>query len=136
MKSFLVAIKNVLLWSYERGTWQYDLLCLLIIAAIFLLPGKYFGDRDRLSVKTVRSVEANQLSTFASNSGGIVREIAISDLQSYLQKQNRPELMLNAPQEAIRFYLSDQLNQDVSISKFEPIINPQGRVGGYRVWIK
>ena len=36
-----------MLWSYERGSWQYDLLCLLIVAAIFLIPGRYFGDRDR-----------------------------------------------------------------------------------------
>lgn len=47
MRNFLIGIKNVLLWSYDRGSWQYDLLCLLIVAAIFLIPGRYFGDRDR-----------------------------------------------------------------------------------------
>lgn len=132
MKSILVGIKNVLLWSYERGTWQYDLLCFLIISAIFLLPGKFFGDRDRLPIKTV---QANQAPQFASNSSEIVREIAVSDLQAFLQKQNRPELMLNSPKEAIVLYFRDQLKQDVTISNIEPFMNPQGRVG-YRVWIK
>ena len=47
MRNFLIGVKNVLLWSYDRGSWQYDLLCLLIVAAIFLIPGRYFGDRDR-----------------------------------------------------------------------------------------
>ncbi len=121
MKSFFVGIKNVLLWSYERGTWQYDLMCLLIIAAIFLIPGKYFGDRDRVSVKTA--------------SGEIVREIAVGDLQAFLQKRSKSEMLLNSPQDALTLYLRDELKQDVVVSKFEPFMNPQGRVG-YRVWIK
>ncbi len=39
----LIALKNVLLWSYERGTWQYDVLCLLILAFIFLTPSSWFN---------------------------------------------------------------------------------------------
>ena len=132
MNSLFVEIKNVLLWSYERGTWQYDLLCLLIIGAIFLLPSRFFGDRDRIPVKTA---QANEVSISASNTGETVREIAISDLQDFLQKQNRAGLILNSPREAIVLYLRDQLKQNVVVSKFEPFMNPQGRVG-YRVWIK
>ena len=98
MKSIFMGIRNILLWSYERGTWQYDLLCLLIIGAVFLLPGKFFGDRDRIPFKTVRANEALNL---GSKSGETVREIAVSDLQDFLQKQSKAELMLNSPQEAI-----------------------------------
>ncbi|HKQ73619.1 MAG TPA: hypothetical protein VJ810_07840 [Blastocatellia bacterium] len=47
MKSVLVGIKNIILWSHSRGTWQYDALCLLIVLAVFLVPSSYFGDRDR-----------------------------------------------------------------------------------------
>jgi hypothetical protein len=36
-------IKKIILWSYERGTWQYDVLCLLIIAFIFLTPSSLFN---------------------------------------------------------------------------------------------
>lgn len=132
MKSIFVGIRNILLWSYERGTWQYDLLCLLIIGAVFLLPGKYFGDRDRIPVV---NAQANKVAFPASNQGELVREIAISDLQDYLQKQDRAELILNSPREAIVLYLRDQLKQNVVVSKFEPYMDPQGRVG-YRVWIK
>jgi len=47
MKSVLVGIKNIILWSHARGTWQYDALCMLIVMAVFLVPSRYFGDRDR-----------------------------------------------------------------------------------------
>jgi len=132
MKSLFVGFKNIILWSYERGTWQYDLLCLLIISSLFFIPSRFFGDRDRVAVKTARTGEA---SLPASKVGETVQEVTVNDLQTFLQKQNRPELMLNSPQEALVLYLSDQLRQDVVVSKFEPYMNPQGRVG-YRVWIK
>ena len=38
MKSVFVGIKNVLLWSYARGTWQYDVLCALIVLTLLFWP--------------------------------------------------------------------------------------------------
>lgn len=35
-------LKNILLWSYQRGSWQYELLCILILAFIFLTPSSCF----------------------------------------------------------------------------------------------
>ncbi|GBC81677.1 hypothetical protein HRbin10_00789 [bacterium HR10] len=46
----LIALKNVLLWSYERGTWQYDVLCLLILAFIFLTPSSWFNRSNAGSI--------------------------------------------------------------------------------------
>ncbi|MEP7343570.1 MAG: hypothetical protein ABI977_37970 [Acidobacteriota bacterium] len=132
MNSIFVGIKNILLWSYDRGTWQYDLLCLLIIGTIFLLPGRFFGDRDRIAVKSAR---ANHASFSASGRSGIVHEVSVSDLQDFLQRQNKPESMLNEPREVIVLYLRDQLKQDVIVTEIEPFMNPQGRVD-YQVWIK
>lgn len=133
MKSLFVGIKNIILWSHERGTWQYDVLCLLIIGSIFLVPSEYFGDRDRYGVKTVK---ANEALTSASKRGETVREVSVTDLQFFLNRLNKPELILNSPQEALRLYFSDKLKQDVRVSKFEPFINPQTRVNGYKVWIE
>lgn len=35
-------LKKVLFWSYGRTTWQYDVLCALILAFIFLTPQSWF----------------------------------------------------------------------------------------------
>jgi len=35
-------IKKIILWKYERGSWQWDLMCLAIIAFIFLTPKDWF----------------------------------------------------------------------------------------------
>lgn len=132
MKSVFVGIKNILLWSYDRGTWQYDLLCLLIIGTIFLVPGRFFGDRDRV---TVKSAQANRSTFSESKPGGMVHEVFVSDLRDFLQRQNKPESMLNEPREVIVLYLRDQLKQDVVVTEMKLFMNPQGREG-YQVWIK
>lgn len=43
------ALGRVLFWRYRRGSWQYDILCALILAFIFLTPkevfqGAFFSD--------------------------------------------------------------------------------------------
>ena len=35
-------IKKLFFWGYARNTWQYDVLCALILAFIFLTPQNWF----------------------------------------------------------------------------------------------
>ncbi len=42
-------MKEIILWNYERGTWQYDLFCLLIIAFIFLTPKTWFDNGEKIA---------------------------------------------------------------------------------------
>ncbi len=49
-------MKNIILWNYERGTWQYDIFCLLIIAFIFLTPKTWFEKREKLATQTARII--------------------------------------------------------------------------------
>lgn len=46
-------IKKTILWNYERGTWPYDLLCLLIIAFIFLTPNEWFKKSEITATKSI-----------------------------------------------------------------------------------
>jgi len=39
-------MRKIILWSYERGTWQYDVFCLLIVAFIFLTPKSWFAGKE------------------------------------------------------------------------------------------
>nr|ALS88778.1 putative binding domain protein [uncultured bacterium] len=42
MKLLFSTIKNILLWPYGRSMWQYDVLCVLILAFVFLTPKGWF----------------------------------------------------------------------------------------------
>jgi outer membrane lipoprotein-sorting protein len=42
LKIVFTTLKKILFWSYDRGTWQYDVMCVLILAFIFLTPNWLF----------------------------------------------------------------------------------------------
>ena len=44
MSPILGVIKNIVFWSYGRTTWQYDVLCVLILAFVFLTPKSWFDN--------------------------------------------------------------------------------------------
>lgn len=45
-------IRNIIWWSYERASWQWDVLCILIMAFIFLTPKAWFDKREKLATLT------------------------------------------------------------------------------------
>jgi hypothetical protein len=127
MKSILVEIRNILLWSYARGTWQYDALCLLIVLTVFLVPSSYFGDRDR-----ARQKSANEVAGAAPKAGETY--VGADELDVFLKGQNRIELS-QTPNEAVRFYLRDKFGWDVAIGALEHFTSPDGKLI-YRVRFK
>src|SRR5215210_1776246 len=70
-------IKKIILWQYERGTWQYDIFCLLIIAFIFITPKIWFDNRERLATQTSRLiVKAKDLSPIESEREKRIKELS------------------------------------------------------------
>ena len=70
-------IKNFILWTHERGTWQYDMFCLLIVAFIFLTPKAWFEKRERLATQTARLiVKAQDFSLEKTEMQRRVRELS------------------------------------------------------------
>ena len=47
MTELLNMIKKSFLWSYARNTWQWDVLCVLILVFIFLSPKGWFASGKR-----------------------------------------------------------------------------------------
>ena len=42
MRLLLTTLKKILFWNYARNTWQWDVLCVLILVFIFLTPKSWF----------------------------------------------------------------------------------------------
>lgn len=45
LRKLIAAVVRGLFWTYERGTWQYDVMVILILAFIFLSPRSWFHDK-------------------------------------------------------------------------------------------
>ncbi len=63
-------LKKIFFWSYGRSTWQYDILCVLILAFIFLTPKVWFdnSERDRQVTHQTRSTAAKMLLVWPEDS--------------------------------------------------------------------
>jgi hypothetical protein len=102
MKIVLTTLKKVLFWSYDRGTWQYDVMCVLILAFLFFAPNSLIGDRQKLDSTSVM--------------------VSLDELGSIDQ---------NGLNEKISEYLVAKYGPGVTVHEIEPLRNSSGELKGY-----
>lgn len=68
-------IKKIILWNYERASWQWDLLCFLIILFIFLTPKPWFEKPEATRVSRV-IVKAKDFSSDKNELDRRVKELS------------------------------------------------------------
>ncbi len=99
-----LAIARSVFWSYERGTWQYDVIVLAILAFIFLTPRPLFNDRPRLQLSDLRHVP------------GVVEVAHGKGWRSYQIDARLVESMGNVKlEEAVREILQQRLKKPVML---------------------
>jgi hypothetical protein len=47
VRGLLTTLKKIFFWNYARNTWQWDLLCVVILIFIFLTPKSWFTSGER-----------------------------------------------------------------------------------------
>jgi hypothetical protein len=47
VRGLFTTLKKIFFWNYERNTWQWDLLCVVILIFIFLTPKSWFSVGER-----------------------------------------------------------------------------------------
>jgi hypothetical protein len=47
VRGLLTTLKKIFFWNYERNTWQWDVLCVVILVFIFLTPKSWLGSGER-----------------------------------------------------------------------------------------
>lgn len=120
-----LVIKRSIFWSYERGSWQYDIIVLLILAFIFLTPSGWFHDRPRLQLSDLRHVQ------------GIV-EVGHTDKTWVYQLDARLVDSLGEipPREAVHQLLLQRVKPPFSIESVKPILGRGDVILGYTVEVK
>jgi len=111
-------------WAYQRGTWQYDLMVLAILAFIFLSPRSWFNDRPTLELTELRHQQ------------GFVEMGHGKEGWRYLVDARLVEsLATTKPEDAIQIILSRQLHQPFTVVSIVPITDKNKVVLGYTVLV-
>ncbi len=62
-------LKNLLIWSYERGTLQYDIICALILAFVFFVPPSCFAPKRKSIAPQAAAGQATRASELPPGNG-------------------------------------------------------------------
>jgi hypothetical protein len=120
-------LNRTFFWSYERGTWQYDVAVVLILVFVLLTPARWFHDQPQVGIPATASQVAlltrdGEIETYRVDARVLAppeRTPALSnDLHSAMQKA-RPDLHDGV----------------FSILKIAPIRDENGNVIAYQVEI-
>jgi hypothetical protein len=115
-------------WSYERGTWQYDIAVAIILIFVFL-PRGWFHDEPTVGAPSA----AGQVELVAGSEK--------SDRQTYrvdarvLAPPEKTPALQNDLHNALKKALPDLRNVRFTILNIEPVRDEQGTVIAYQVEI-
>ncbi len=107
-------MKRFLLWSFERGSIQYDVICVVILAFIFVTPRAAFNDRpDFMRIPAGPAIRQTR-----DDNG---RPVWIVKVRTEQDAVNR---------------LKASLGGHVTISRTEPVYDATGTLVAYSIWIE
>jgi hypothetical protein len=126
MASLGQILSRTFFWSYERGTWQYDLAVILILVFVLLTPRKWFHDTP----EELGPVAPGQIELLAQEGKHQTYRVDVHILAPPTKLALQNDLH-TALQEA----LPELHSGTFSIAKIEPLRDEQGNVIAYKVEI-
>jgi hypothetical protein len=131
MARFGKILARTFFWSYERGTWQYDVAVIVILIFVLLTPKSWFHDQPLVGL----SASAPGRVELVAGSEKDHRQAYRVDARVLAPPEQTPALQ-NDLHNALKKALPDLRNGRFSITKIEPIRDDQGTVIAYQVEIK
>ena len=119
-----LVVTRSIFWAYERGSWQYDLIVIAILAFIFLSPRAWFNDRPTLQMTDLRHQQG------IVNMGGVNKDVR------YLVDARLVDSREQKPEDAIPIILQQHLHKAVTVKSIDAVRDRQQVVLGYTVMVE
>ena len=113
-------IRGYILWSYERGTIQYDVMVTLILLFVFLSP-YWINFKDK---PVGRNPHPTGVVVTPDTVGGFIYQIEGAAVSGKDEIAVQEQLLR----------IIEPISGEVSITKYETVKDPSGRVLSYKVW--
>jgi hypothetical protein len=116
---------RIFFWSYERGSWQYDIAVIAIVLFVVLTPSRWFHDQPTRAVPS----SAAQIEMLNESGNQQIYKVDASILtppEQMPQLQNELHRRLQKAQSALQ-------NGRFEITNVEAVRDAQGAVIAYQV---
>ncbi len=121
-------LKRTFFWTYERGTWQYDVAVVLIVIFCLLTPRPWFHDQPEVGM----AAGSGLVSLVAGDSTTRTYRV---DARVLAPPARTPELSSDLHQ-ALKKSVPELAGRGFEILQIEPTRDAQGTVISYEVKIK
>ena len=118
-------------WTYERGSFHYDVMVTLILLFLFLGP-RFIDFRDR-PVETVALHSSEVLVREAGSEGETSRfiyQIRADDVQKIVGNDSNDAATRSAILRVV-----EPIAGEVTLERYQPVRDAQGRIVAYNAWI-
>ena len=119
-----LVVTRSIFWSYERGTWQYDIIVAAILAFIFLSPRGWFNDRPTLQMPEIRHLQ------------GIVEMGRVNKEVRYIVDARLVDSFNQKPEDAIPIILREHLRKPFAVKSIDVVRDRQQVILGYTVVVE
>ncbi len=119
-----LAVVRSVFWAYKRGSWQYDVIVILILAFIFLSPRSWFNDRPTLQLSDLRHQQ------------GIIEVSHVNKSFSFLLDARLVDSLAQKPEDAIPIILKRRLQKPFTIKSIDAVRDRQQVILGYTVMVE
>jgi len=119
-----LVITRSVLWAYERGTWQYDVIVAAILAFIFLSPRSWFNDRPTLEMTNLRHQQ------------GFVEIGRLNRTVQYQVDARLVESLGLKPEEAIPIIIRQHVQKPCTVTSIVAVRDRNDIVLGYTVVVE
>lgn len=123
MNALWRTIRGYIFWSYERGSLHYDVMVTLILLFVFLTP-YWINYKDK---PIDRNPHPTGVSVLPDTHGGFLYQIAGSAVTAKEDDDIRDQLLS---------IIEPIAGGGVSITRYEAVRDPQGRILTYNVWVQ
>lgn len=130
MRTLWRILTRTIFWSYERGTWPYDLMVVAILAFVLLTPRSWFHDQPQVG----SSEPAAQIRLLEQNPEQNVQRYRI-DAGLLAPPKRTPDLEREA-HELLSRNAPELKGRTFQIVEIEPVRGEGGAVLGYDISVK
>ena len=117
-------------WTYERGSFHYDIMVTLILLFLFLSP-RFIDFKDR-PVETVALHKSEVLVTEAGQSDGSPR--FIYQIRADMPGGPQPGQSEDDRRAAI-LRVVEPISGEVTIERYEPVYDANKKIVAYNAWV-
>jgi hypothetical protein len=130
----LKILRSYLFWTYERGSFHYDVMVTVILLFLFLSP-RFINYNDK-PVETVALKASEVLVKEAGRSGSNSRflfEIRASQPED--QNGGPSASQSEDERRAAILRVVEPISGEVTLERYEPIVDARGKVVAYDAWV-